>query len=117
MADNGVLVIADIPGNTTYLSGTGLEYAPDSLRSLLELLVHHTKEPLRIFRLEGDAVISFALDQSFIRRQTPLENLEMIYVAFRQSQQRMRLNLSCTDDACKNIPNLDLKFFSSGNGV
>ena len=86
MADNGYLVIADIPGYTTFLSGTELEHAQDSLRSLLELLVDHTKEPLRIFQLEGDAVISFALDQSFIRRQTLLENLEMTYVAFQKAQ-------------------------------
>jgi hypothetical protein len=110
MAEKGYLVIADITGYTSFLSDTELEHAQDSLRSLLELLVNHTKEPLRISRLEGDAVISFALDDTFIQSQTLLENLETTYVAFRQAQQRMRLNTTCDCMACKNIPNLDLKF-------
>jgi hypothetical protein len=110
MAEKGYLVIADITGYTSFLSDTELEHAQDSLRSLLELLVNHTKEPLRISRLEGDAVISFALDDTFIRSQTLLENIETTYVAFRQAQQWMRLNTTCDCMACKNIPNLDLKF-------
>lgn len=110
MSEKGFMVIADITGYTRFLSGTELEHAQESLKSLLELLVEETKEPLQISRLEGDAVISFALKSSFVQGQTLLENLENTYVAFRQAQQWMRLNTSCTCRACKNIPNLDLKF-------
>jgi hypothetical protein len=110
MAEQGFLVIADITGYTAFLSGTELEHAQDSLRSLLELLVNNTRDPLRISRLEGDAVISFALDDSFIQSQTLVENLETTYVAFRLAQQHMQLNTTCPCKACQNIPNLDLKF-------
>jgi hypothetical protein len=111
MTEHGFLVIADITGYTAFLSGTELEHAQDSLKSLLELLVEHTREPLQISRLEGDAVISFALDGSYIKPQMLLEYLETTYIAFRQAQQRMRLNTTCRCNACRNIPNLDLKFF------
>lgn len=110
MAEKGFLVIADITGYTAFLSSTELEHAQDSLRSLLELLVNHTRDPLRISRLEGDAVISFALDDSFIQSQTLVENLETTYIAFRLAQQHMQLNTTCPCKACQNIPNLDLKF-------
>jgi hypothetical protein len=41
-------------------SGSELEHAQDSLRTLLQLLIQHTQPPLTISRLEGDAVISYA---------------------------------------------------------
>jgi uncharacterized protein YndB with AHSA1/START domain len=110
MKEEGFLVIADITGYTSYLSGSELEHAQDSLRTLLQLLIQHTQPPLTISRLEGDAVISYASKGSFIQAQSLIERLENTYVAFRQTQQRMRLNTTCTCMACKNIPNLDLKF-------
>lgn len=111
MATIGCIVIADITGYTAYLKGSELEHAEDSLRSLLEVLIEHTKPPLVISRLEGDAVISYAPQASFLQGQTLVELLENSYVAFRQARERMRLNTTCTCNACQNIPNLDLKFF------
>jgi len=110
MAERGYIVIADITGYTAYLSGSELDHAQDSLRSLLELLVSHTKPPLIISRLEGDAVIAYAPFGSFLQGQTLIELLENCYVAFRQARERMQLNTTCTCNACRNIPNLDLKF-------
>ncbi|NIM94100.1 MAG: DUF2652 domain-containing protein [Anaerolineales bacterium] len=111
MIQRGFLVIADITGYTAFLSGSELEHAQDSLRSLIELLIKQTTPPLQISRLEGDAVISYAPEGSFLQGQTLLESLEGTYIAFRLAQQRMQLNTTCTCLACKNIPNLDLKFF------
>jgi uncharacterized protein YndB with AHSA1/START domain len=64
-----------------------------------------------ISRLEGDAVISYAPEASFLQGQTMVEIIENTYVKFREARQRMQLNTSCTCNACQNIPNLDLKFF------
>ena len=64
-----------------------------------------------ISRLEGDAVISYAPEASFLQGQTMVEIIENTYVKFREARQRMRLNTSCGCNACQNIPNLDLKFF------
>ncbi|MEE9215900.1 MAG: DUF2652 domain-containing protein [Anaerolineales bacterium] len=111
MAEHGYLVIADITGYTAFLSESELEHAEDSLKDLLDLLIDQTKPPLVISRLEGDAIISYAPEASFLQGQTLVEILENTYVAFRQARQRMQLNTSCTCNACRNIPNLDLKFF------
>ena len=110
MAEQGYFVIADITGYTAFLSSSELEHAEDSLRSLINLLIEQTKPPLVISRLQGDAVISYAPQASFLQGQTLVEIIENTYVAFRQARERMQLNTTCTCAACQNIPNLDLKF-------
>jgi len=110
-AQEGFLLIADITGYTAFLRESELEHAKDSLRSLLDLLIEQTKPPLRISRLEGDAVISYALEGSFQKGQTLVELIEETYVEFRRALDLMVLNTSCNCLACRNIANLDLKFF------
>ncbi len=111
MAERGYFVIADITGYMAFLSDSELEHAEDSLRDLLDLIIEQTKPPLVISRLEGDAVISYAPEASFLQGQTMVEIIENTYVKFREARKRMRLNTSCGCNACQNIPNLDLKFF------
>ena len=111
MSQQGYMVISDITGYTAYLSQSELEHAQDSLSSLLNLLIDHTEEPLVVSRLEGDAVISYSLKGSFIQGQTLVEIVERTYVDFRRALERMVLNTTCTCNACRNIPSLDLKFF------
>ena len=111
MAEQGYIVISDITGYTAFLSESELEHAEDSLRSLLNLLIERTVAPLVVSRLEGDAVISYAPQGSFLQGQTLVEIIESTYVAFRQALERMVLNTTCTCNACRNIATLDLKFF------
>lgn len=110
-SQSGYLVIADITGYTAFLRESELEHARDSLRSLLDLLIEQTKPPLRISRLEGDAVISYAPQGSFQQGQTLVELIEATYVEFRRALDLMVLNTTCNCLACRNIANLDLKFF------
>lgn len=110
-AQDGYLLIADITGYTAFLRESELEHAKDSLRSLLDLLIGQTKPPLRISRLEGDAVISYAPPGSFQEGQTLVELIEATYVEFRRALDLMVLNTTCNCLACRNIANLDLKFF------
>ena len=107
----GLLLIADITGYTAFLRESELEHAEDSLRSLLNLLLDHTRPPLVVSRLQGDAVISYAPQGSFQQGQTLVETIESTYLAFRQARERMAINTTCMCNACRNIPNLDLKFF------
>jgi hypothetical protein len=107
----GILLISDITGYTTFLNSSELEHAQDTLRSLLELLVDHTSSPLIISRLEGDAVISYAPRGSYLQGQTIVELIERTYLDFRRALDLMVLNTTCTCKACRNISNLDLKFF------
>jgi hypothetical protein len=108
---NGYLLIADITGYTAFLRESELEHAKDSLRSLLDLLIEHTIPPLVISRLEGDAVISYAPEGSFLQGQTLVELIEGTYVEFRRALDLMVVNTTCSCLACRNISNLDLKFF------
>jgi hypothetical protein len=107
----GLILISDITGYTSFLNSSELEHAQDSLRSLLELLIDHTNPPLVISRLEGDAVISYSLEGSFLQGQTIVEMLERTYTDFRRALELMVLNTTCSCNACRNISNLDLKFF------
>lgn len=109
--EQGYLLIADITGYTQYLSASELEHAHEVLQTLLELLIEHTRPPLIISRLAGDAVISYGLQENFLSGQTFLELIEDTYVAFRRTIERMVLNNTCQCNACANIGGLDLKFF------
>jgi hypothetical protein len=110
-SQDGYLLIADITGYTAFLRESELDHAKDSLRSLLDLLIENTRPPLMISRLEGDAVISYTLEGSFLQGQTLVELIEGTYVEFRRALDLMVLNTSCNCLACRNIANLDLKFF------
>jgi hypothetical protein len=107
----GIIHIADISGYTAFLNESELEHAQESLHSLIEVLIDNTKLPLVISRLEGDAVISYAVDGSFLQGASVLEMIESSYITFRKALDLMVVNTTCTCNACRNIPNLDLKFF------
>jgi len=107
----GYLLIADITGYTLYLSQSELDHAQQILTELLELLLEHTRPPLVLSRLAGDAVISYGLSDNFYKGQTFLEMIEDTYVAFRKAIEQMVLNNTCHCNACANISRLDLKFF------
>ncbi len=107
----GYLLIADITGYTQYLNESELEHAQETLTALLQLLIEQTNPPLVISRLEGDAVISYGLLENFYQGQSFIEKIEDIYVIFRKALDRLVLNNTCQCNACRNISNLDLKFF------
>jgi hypothetical protein len=73
----GCLLIADITGYTLYLSKSELDHAREILTTLLTLLVDHTRPPLVISRLAGDAVISYGLGNNFVQRQTFVEMIKL----------------------------------------
>jgi uncharacterized protein YndB with AHSA1/START domain len=108
---HGFLVIADISGYTSFVAKTELEHSHEILTELLELLVEKFQPLMTISKLEGDAVFAFALEGVFARGETLIDFLESMYVTFRDKQVTMRRKTTCTCNACRNIPALDLKFF------
>jgi len=106
----GIILIADISGYTEFLHASELEHAQGVLQALLEVLIENTRLPLIISRLEGDAVISYALEGSFLQGASVLEMIENCYIAFRRAIELTVINSNCACNACKNAPNLDLKF-------
>ncbi len=110
-AKQGFLVVADITGYTAYLSDSELEHAKDVLKVLLDLLIDHTRAPLAVSGLEGDAVLSYSIDSDRFEAQAFVEIIEQTYVSFKRAIELMVMNTSCECNACANIGNLDLKFF------
>jgi uncharacterized protein YndB with AHSA1/START domain len=108
-ADQGSLVLTDISGYTSYLLGTELEHAQDVLTDLMGVVVAALEPPLRVTKLEGDAIFSYAVDGT-CGASTLLDTIERSYFAFRGRQRDIAQATSCTCEACKQIPTLDLKF-------
>jgi len=111
MTQQGFLIISDITGYSKYVNESELEHARDSLTALLNILIDHTKSPLILSKLEGDAVFSYAPAGGFLQGQSLLDMIESTYASFRKALELMVINTTCTCNACRNLPNLDLKFF------
>jgi hypothetical protein len=111
MAEQGCLVLADISGYSAYLNEAELDHARDSLASLIQILIDHTRSPLVLIELEGDAVFSYAPAGSFEDSQTLVAFVENTYAEFRKALELMVLNTTCRCNACRLLPSLDLKFF------
>jgi hypothetical protein len=108
---HGYLIIADISGYTSFIANTELEHSQEILAELLGLMVSRFQPTMTISKLEGDAVFAYASEGVFVCSETLIDFIESMYVAFRDKQLSMKRATSCTCNACRNIPSLDLKFF------
>ena len=109
-AQSGFLLLADISGYTSFVTQTELDHAEEILASLIEEIVVHTRVPLQVLELEGDAVFSYAPADGFSGRQTLVDMIEQMYVAFARKRAHINHNNTCTCTACELAPSLDLKF-------
>lgn len=108
-AELGSLVLTDISGYTSYLLGTELEHAQDVLTDLMGIVVGRLQPPLQVSKLEGDAIFAYALDGT-CGASTLLDTIEQSYFSFRSRVRDIAHATSCTCEACRQIPTLDLKF-------
>jgi uncharacterized protein YndB with AHSA1/START domain len=109
---HGYLVLADISGYTSFLAKTELEHAHEILTELLELIVSNFKPVLTLSKLEGDAVFAYAPESKVARGEMLIELIEATYLAFRDRLLACARRTTCTCNACRAIPSLDLKFFT-----
>jgi len=109
---HGYLLLADISGYTSYVASTELTHSQEILTELLELIIERFKPLLTISKIEGDAIFAYAPEAKIPRGEAILELIESTYVAFRSRRDAARRRTTCTCNACRNIPNLDLKFIS-----
>jgi len=107
---HGYLVLADISGYTSFLAKTELEHAHEILSELLNLIVSKFNAVLIFSKFEGDAVFAHVPESNLSRGETLLELVESTYVAFRDHLQTCARRTTCTCNACRAIPTLDLKF-------
>lgn len=108
--EHGYLVLADISGYTSFVAGAELEHAHEILSDLLETICMRIESLLTIHKLEGDAVFAYAPEANITRGEIILELVESTYAAFRDRQNSIKRSTTCTCNACRNIPSLDLKF-------
>ena len=109
---HGHLLLADITGYTSYVATTELTHSQEILTELLETIIAQFKPTFTISKLEGDAVFGYALEESLPRSEAMLQLIDATYAAFRSRQEAAHRRTTCTCNACRNIPNLDLKFFA-----
>lgn len=108
-AEQGCLALGDVTGYSDYLRDTELEHAQDVLADLLETVLRHLAPNLRFSKLEGDAVLAYALE-SEIEPSMLLDTIEETYFAFRSRLRDITHATTCDCNACQLIPRLDLKF-------
>jgi hypothetical protein len=111
-AQHGYLLIADISGYTSFVAGTELEHSHEILADLLGTICEKIETILTLHKLEGDAVFAYVPESKITRGETILELIESTYVAFRDKQTSIKRATTCTCNACRNIPSLDLKFIA-----
>ena len=109
MTSKGYFIITDISGYTEYLTKSELEHAYETLQSLFDAQLAHIKFPLHISGFRGNAIFMYVPETDFINPQSLVESLENQYIVFSETLQQMRLNTTCTCNACKNMKLLDLK--------
>jgi hypothetical protein len=111
MAQQGFLLVADITGYTMFLTRSELEHAQGILDALFKSIFAEIKAPIILSNLQGDAALTYLPDANLPQRQFPLDAIERIYCSFANTLGAMRLNTTCTCNACRNMGQLDLKFF------
>lgn len=108
------LVIADISGYTRFIryNDATLEHASEAIRKLLELVATHASHPLRLNKLEGDAVFLFAeleTDEAAGVADVTRQVFEL-FPLFRQKIVDIAQDRSvCPCDACRSVMKLRLK--------
>ncbi|MBI3975590.1 MAG: DUF2652 domain-containing protein, partial [Armatimonadetes bacterium] len=107
--ERACLLIADISGYTSYLTGTELDHAQDVLADLMEVVIGRFQPVLRLAKLEGDAIFTYA-PEAEVDGSMLLDVVENCYFAFRRRVQSIRQASTCRCNACVLIPSLNLKF-------
>jgi Protein of unknown function (DUF2652) len=107
---SGYLLIADISGYTEFLTGSELDHAQAIMQALLGSLVGAIAEPLRLAKVEGDAVFCYAPTKLVVRPQTVLDVADDLYVRFTAALEHTIRNTTCPCRACRHAAELGLKF-------
>ncbi len=102
-------LIADISGYTGYLADVELDHAQDILADLIGAVVTALRPNFRLAKLEGDAAFTYSIADR-IDGSMLLDTIERCYFGFRRRRRDVRQATSCECNACRRIPDLDLKF-------
>ena len=108
-AQAGTLVIGDLSGYTRYLSETEFDHAHAVLNGVFGVMTAALQPQFRLQELEGDAVFVYRLE-SAPDAAILLDAVEQTYFAFRRHMRDVIAATTCECNACRRMPQLDLKF-------
>lgn len=109
--ERGCLALGDITGYTKYVAGVELEHSQDVLADLMGVLVNQMRGLLHLAKLEGDAVFCYE-HEGEVEGSTLLSMVESSYFAFAKRLQTIDRHTTCMCNACRLIPQLNLKFMT-----
>jgi hypothetical protein len=107
----GFFILADISGYTSFVSGTELEHAQEIVEELTKLMIRHIQAPLKLVKLEGDAVLYYTPAEMLPDAERLVEHIESTYYDFASHLQNMQHRTNCPCRACTSMHMLDLNFF------
>jgi hypothetical protein len=110
------LLLADLSGYTAYLAASEPDRAPTLVADLVETIVRQLRPTFRLEKLEGDAAFMVApLDG--LTGTGLIDALDATILAFHGRLRSMAQSTTCTCEACRRIPELDLKFVVHAGSV
>jgi hypothetical protein len=107
--ESACLMIADISGYTSFLTGVEIDHAEEILTDLMGTIVSALRPGFRLAKLEGDAAFMYVVTDT-IDGSLLLDAIERCYFGFRRRRRDVRQATSCACNACVRIPDLNLKF-------
>lgn len=110
-AESGTLLIGDLSGYTRYLSETEFDHAHAVLDGVFRVMAAALQPEFHLQELEGDAVFVYRLE-SAPNAAVVLDGVEQTYFAFRRHMRDVIAATTCECNACRRMPQLDLKFIA-----
>jgi Protein of unknown function (DUF2652) len=110
------LLLADLSGYTAYLAASEPDRAPTLVADLVETIVRQLRPTFRLEKLEGDAAFMVAPLDS-LTGTALIDALDATILAFHGRLRSMAQSTTCTCEACRRIPELDLKFVVHAGSV
>jgi len=108
-----VTVLADISGYTRFikLHGMALAHAESVITELLDSIIDHSEHPLKLNKLEGDAVLFYALADEKPEEvaENVLRQVNGFFKAFSTRKQEIGVDALCNCDGCFEAVHLNLK--------
>jgi class 3 adenylate cyclase len=109
-----ILIIADISGYTEFMMSTqtALLHGQTIINELIQSIIEEVRIPLKVAKLEGDAVFLYAAydDSSLDKTSRQIgQKLIAFFGVFSRTLQALATHTHCTCDACANINRLRLK--------
>ena len=118
---NAVIVLADISGYTRFikLHGMALVHAESIITELLDSIIEHSTSPLTLNKLQGDAVLFYAIADEDPRgvASNVLQQVNGFFQAFSTRKQEIGVDALCNCGGCTEVVNLCIKAVVNYGGI